>query len=339
MKNTANDLWVFIETSETGSAKNVGLELINASKPIVKKLGGRLVAIIIGHQINSAIKSAEQSGADLIIAVDNKVFEHYFTDSYVNCFYQLIKKHSPNTILIGATDNGRDMAPRISCRLKTGLTADCTGIDFDSQTGNILWTRPTFGGNLMATIECPQKRPQMGTIRPGVFKKIIPDLSRKVAIIYEDIMISPNMIRTKLIKEIDQHSDEQVNLEEAEIIVAGGLGVGSPNGFKVLLDFADAIGGVVAASRPVIDAGWVSLAHQVGQTGKSVSPKLYIACGISGAIQHLAGISGAECIVAINSDPTANIFNAADYGIVGDIFEVIPALKAEFDKFKSKIGI
>jgi electron transfer flavoprotein alpha subunit len=236
--------------------------------------------------------------------------------------------------MIGATNNGRDMGPRFSSRVGTGLTADCTSLDIDEETGNVAWTRPAFGGNLMATIMCPDHRPQCGTVRPGVFKK--PEAGEnKAEVIKEDFHVAPEEIRTTLLEVIKEAGGEIVDLEGADVIVAGGRGVGGPEGFAPIKELADLLGGVVGASRAAVDSGWIAHSHQVGQTGKTVGPKVYIACGISGAIQHVAGMSSSDCIIAINKDEDASIFNIADYGIVGDLFEVVPALTAEIKKLKA----
>lgn len=231
--------------------------------------------------------------------------------------------------MISATNVGRDMGPRLSCRLKTGLTADCTAVDYDEETGNIAWTRPTFGGNLLAVIMCPAHRPQIGTVRPGVFKKGERKPENQPEIIREAISVKPERIRTRLVEVLKEAGAGSVNLENAEIIVSGDRGIGGPKGFELLQELADLLGGEVGASRAAVDSDWIGHVHQVGQTGKTVGPKLYIACGISGAIQHVAGMSGSDTIVAINKDPDAPIFNIADYGIVGDLYTVIPALIRE----------
>lgn len=246
----------------------------------------------------------------------------------------LVEKYQPSAILIGATNNGRDFAPRLSCRLRTGLTADCTSLDYDAESGNVAWTRPAFGGNLMAVIMCPNTRPQIGTVRPGVFKKT-PVEGKEAEVITEEVTVPAEKIRTKLLESIREAAAGVVNLEDAEVIVAGGRGMGGPENFKLCEELAEVLGGAVGASRAAVDAGWIGHAHQVGQTGKTVGPKLYIACGISGAIQHLAGMSGSDCIVAINKDPEAPIFKAADYGIVGNLFDVLPTLTAEIKKLKA----
>lgn len=290
--------------------------------------------MVIGKDIENVAKDAICYGADSAIIVDGPEYEHYTTDAFTKAMVTLVEKHRPETLMIGATNNGRDMGPRVSCRLKTGLTADCTEIDIDEKTGNIAWTRPTFGGNLMATIMCPDNRPQMGTVRPGVFKKGAYDQSRTGEIIREDIHVSPEEIRTTLVERVNEIT-EAVNLEEAEVIVAGGRGVGSAENFKLLEELADVLDGTLGCSRAVVDAGWMPYAHQVGQSGKTVAPKLYFAIGISGAIQHLTGIAGSDTVIAVNKDPDAPIFGVADYGIVGNLTEIVPALTESFKARKA----
>lgn len=325
MEAKTKDLWVFVETNADGSAKNVGLELLNPGRMLADKQGGALVAVVIGCGAQSAVEAASVYGADKVILVEGEEYRLYTTDAYTAALYHLIEKYGPTTMLIGATPTGRDLGPRLACRVKTGLTADCTSLDVDEESGNMAWTRPAFGGNLMATILCPDHRPQLGTVRPGVFKRIQPGENR-AEVILESFHVCPEEIHTRLLKVIQETASELVDLEGAEIVVSGGRGVGSPEGFAPIRELADILGATVGASRAAVDAGWIAHAHQVGQTGKTVGPKLYIACGISGAIQHLAGMSSSEVIVAINKDPEAPIFDVADYGIVGDIFEVVPAL-------------
>ena len=335
MEAKTKDMWIFIETNEDGTAKNVGMELLTVARGLADKQGGKLVGVVIGSSIDAAVSSAAAYGADTVIAVDGKEYEHYTTDAYCKALYALVEKYAPTSLLIGATTNGRDLGPRLACRLKTGLTADCTSLAIDEESGNVAWTRPAFGGNLMATILCPDHRPQIGTIRPGVFKKGTPDEAHSAEIIKEDIHVAPADIRTELLELIKEAAGEIVDLEGAEIIVSGGRGVGCSDGFKPIKELAEALGATVGASRAAVDAGWIAHAHQVGQTGKTVGPKIYIACGISGAIQHLAGISGSKTIIAINKDETAPIFNIADYAVVGDLFEIIPLLTAEIKKLKA----
>ncbi|MDD4369549.1 MAG: electron transfer flavoprotein subunit alpha/FixB family protein [Anaerostipes sp.] len=322
------NMWVFIET-ECGKAKNVGYELLNVAKPLATEKGCELIAVVVGKDVEGVAKDAICYGADSVIVVDGPEYEYYTTDAFANAMTELVKKYKPETLFIGATNNGRDLGPRVSCRLKTGLTADCTEIAIDEESGNMAWTRPTFGGNLMATIMCPEHRPQMGTVRPGVFKKGAYDESRTGEIVKEDIHMDADKIRTKLVERVNEVA-ESINLEEADIIVSGGRGLGSAEGFDVLKELADELGATIGCSRAVVDAGWMPHAHQVGQSGKSVAPKIYFAIGISGAIQHVAGISGADTIIAVNKDEEAPIFEVADYGIVGSFSEVVPALTEAF---------
>ncbi len=331
MEAKTKDLWVFVETNEDGTAKNVGIELLTPGKLMAGKQGGALVAVVIGCGADEAVKAASEHGADKVILVDGPEYKHYSTDAYAIALCTLVEKYGPTSMLIGATNNGRDLGPRVSCRLHTGLTADCTGLDIDEESGNVAWTRPAFGGNLMATILCPDHRPQIGTVRPGVFKKSEAG-EAKAEVIKEDIHVAGDQIRTQVIELIKEMGGENVDLEGAEIIVSGGRGVGGPEGFDTIKALADALGATVGASRAAVDAGWIAHAHQVGQTGKTVGPKLYIACGISGAIQHLAGMSSSDVVVAINKDPDAPIFDVADYGVVGNLFEVLPVLVDEIKK-------
>lgn len=328
------DLWVFVETDAAGRAKSVGLELLAPGRRLAEKQGGALVAVVIGHNADAAVTSAAEHGADQVILVDGPAFAHYTTDAYTKAVCTLVEKYGPTTMLIGATNNGRDLGPRVSCRLQTGLTADCTALDIDEESGNMAWTRPAFGGNLMATILCPDHRPQLGTVRPGVFKKGEPETGRTVPVLREEIAVAPEEIRTELLEVISETASELVDLENAEIIVSGGRGVGGPEGFAPVRELAEVLGATVGASRAAVDAGWIPHAHQVGQTGKTVAPKLYIACGISGAIQHLAGMNGSDVIVAINKDPDAPIFGVADYGLVGDLHVVLPILTQKIRQAK-----
>lgn len=333
LKSKSNDIWVFIETKEDGTPQNVGLELLNPGRMLADKTGGKLVAVVIGNSVDASIEEAGRYGADQVIVVEGPEYKIFSTEAYRDALYHVISKYMPSAVMVGATQEGRDFAPRVASKLDTGLTADCTSVDIDEATGCVAWTRPTFGGNLMATIMCTTSRPQMGTIRPGVYKKT--EVSGKnPEVIREEYHVAPENIHTEFVEFIKETVTDFVDLEGADIIVSGGRGVGGPEGFKPVQELADALGGVVGSSRAAVDAGWISHAHQVGQTGKTVAPKLYIACGISGAIQHLAGMSGSDCIVAINKDPDAPIFEVANYGIVGDLFQVLPAMTEEVKKLK-----
>lgn len=327
------NIWVFIETAN-GEAKNVGLELLNEGKRLAQAKQEKAVAVVIGNNNDAAVKAAVAYGADQVISVEGEEYQDFNTDGYANVMVQLVEKYLPSTILVGATNNGRDVASRTATRLRTGLTADCTGLDINDD-GLVAWTRPAFGGNLMATILCPQSKPEMGTVRPGVFKKAEPDASRTAEVIKEEIRTPAEMIRTKIVNIIKAVGSSGVKLEEAEVIVSGGRGLEKPENFALLQELADVFGGTVGASRAAVDAGWIPVQKQVGQTGKTVGPKIYIAAGISGAVQHLVGMSSSETIIAINKDPDAPIFDIADYGLVGDLFEIIPVLTEEFKKIKA----
>ncbi len=321
-------VWVFIEHRES-RIRNVSLELIGEGRKLAQELGQEICAVLIGNNVTELTKELFASGADNVYMVEGSAFEHYSTDAYAIAFTHLIRKHLPSVILLGATNDGRDLGPRVAARIKTGLTADCTNLSIDPETRLVAWTRPAFGGNIMATIFCPDNRPQMGTVRPKVFKKPAPDYNRKGNIIREELAINEKDIRTKLI-DVVKVCTFSCNLEDAEIIVSGGRGLGKPEGFRMVEDLAQVLKGTVGSSRAAVDAGWMPYPHQVGQTGKTVAPKIYIACGISGAIQHLAGMQTSDVIIAINKDPDAPIFKVATYGIVGDVYEVVPALTAKF---------
>lgn len=325
-----NDAMVFIELTDSGELLNVGLELLTPGRMVAEKQGGKLIAVVIGAATEEAAKAVAKRDVDEVLVVEGPEFAPYSTDAFADALCAVAEEHGPASLLVGATNNGRDVAPRVSSRLRTGLTADCTSIGFDDETGNVAWTRPAFGGNLMAVIMCPDNRPQIGTVRPGVFKQG-EDTGTDTPITRVDFHEPPERIRTRIISIIEDKDREQVDLENAEIIVAGGAGLGNAKGFDELKKLADALGAPLAASRVAVDNGWISHAHQVGQTGKTVSPKLYIACGISGAIQHTAGAEGSQILVAINKDPAAAIFDVADFGIVGDLYEIIPALTKEVE--------
>ena len=327
------NIWVYLE-SKNGTLSKVGLELLTPGRMLADATHEKLVGVLIGDGVGALAQEVISHGADTVLVVDAPEFAWRETERYTTALEDLVEKYAPSAILLGATNHGRDIGPRLSCRLRTGLTADCTGIDLDAESGNVAWTRPAFGGNLMATILCPDHRPQIGTVRPGVFKKS-DAVEAKAEVIKEDIHVDAKDIRTQVLELIKEADGENVDLEGAEIIVSGGRGVGGPEGFEPVKALADVLGGVVGASRAAVDAGWIAHAHQVGQTGKTVGPKLYIACGISGAIQHVAGMSGSDCIVAINKDPEAPIFDIADYGVVGNLFEVLPVLTEEIKKARA----
>lgn len=333
-KNAYKGVWVYIEQVD-GQAKGVGFELLGQGRKLADALGEDLAAVVIGSKVENIAQQAFVNGADKVYLADKSDYSYYNTDIYTSIVADLITMHKPSVVLIGATHDGRDLAPRVACRVQTGLTADCTDLSIDESTGLVAWTRPAFGGNIMATILCPDQRPQMGTVRPKVFKRPIPDNTRSGEIIRITEPKQGQAIRTKLI-DIVKVCTESCNLEEAEIIVSGGRGMGNPENFKLIEELAAVLGGAVGASRAVVDAGWKPALHQIGQTGKTVGPKVYFACGISGAIQHVAGVSSSDIIIAINKDKNAPIFRLADYGIVGDVLEVLPELIAEFKRIKKE---
>jgi len=325
-------VWIFAE-QRSKKLTPVTLELLGVGKNLANRLKVELSAVLLGDKVGELTTQLIAFGADKVYWIDSDILANYCEETYTKAIVDLILKDKPEIFLLGATNIGRALAPRIAARLKTGLTADCTELKIDEEN-RFLQTRPAFGGNLMASIITPNHRPQMATVRPKVMHRPIPDTNR----IGEVIKIKPNItkedIRTKIL-EFVKEIGEEVNLEEANIVVAGGRGLQCAENFKLVSDLAKVLGGAVAASRAAVDSGWISHYHQVGQTGKTICPKLYIACGISGAIQHLVGMQTAECIVAINKDKDAPIFNVATYGIVGDIFEVLPALTEEFKKLLS----
>ena len=327
-------VWVYVEQLD-GRIRGVSHELIGEGRKLADAMKQELAAVLIGNNVEALAKDLFASGADKVYLVEGPEFKHYTTDAFTITVTDLINTYRPSVILLGATNDGRDLAPRVACRVGTGLTADCTGLDIDAETGLVGWTRPAFGGNIMATILCPDHRPQMGTIRPKVFKRPVADYSKSGEIVKVASKVKAENIRTKFI-ELLQVCTSSCNLEEAEIIVSGGRGMCKPENFKLIEDLAEVLGGTVGASRAAVDAGWKPALHQVGQTGKTVGPKIYIACGISGAIQHLAGMSSSDVVIAINKDADAPIFKMADYGIVGDVMEVVPILIDELRKARER---
>lgn len=322
------DVWVFVECFKD-QPKSVGLELLGQGRKLAEGLKQDLCAVVIGNDTKEAVKAAGEYGADKIYVVEGAEYEDYSADAYGNVFLKLCEKYQPNTILVGATVNGRDLGSKIAVSLRTGLTADCTALSVDEETGNVVWERPAFGGNLYAQILCSETRPQMGTCRPGAFKKPEKNPNNQPVVIREEISTPVQEIRTKVIDFIKACEDNDIRLDEAEIIVSGGRGMKSAENFSVLKELADVLNGTVGCSRAAVDAGWMPQTKQVGQTGATVTPKIYFACGISGAVQHVAGMSESGTIIAINKDETAPIFEVADYCIVGDLFEVVPALVKE----------
>ncbi|SMB99226.1 electron transfer flavoprotein alpha subunit apoprotein [Thermanaeromonas toyohensis ToBE] len=324
---TYEGIWVFAE-QHRGRLAEVVRELLGAAQDLAVQRQTYVAATLLGSDVAGLVEELFAYGAERVYLVENPELTLYRTEPYTYVLAQLVHEFKPEIFLLGATTLGRDLAPRLARRLGTGLTADCTALAIDPEERLLLQTRPAFGGNLMATIACPHHRPQMATVRPGVMHKKEPDYTRRGEVVRRSYEIPQKCLRTKVLEVVDQ-ARTTVNLEEAEIIIAGGRGLGGPEGFKMLEEVAKLLGATVGASRAAVDAGWISRDHQVGQTGKTVKPRLYIACGISGAIQHLAGMQNSECIIAINTDPEAPIFKVADYGIVGDVHQVLPVLLEE----------
>ncbi len=324
------NVWVFAEQRGCELTK-VAFQLLGGGKALADELGQDVAAMLLGHDVKKLAPELIAHGADKVYVADDPKLKNYQTDSYTSVIAGMIKEHKPNIVIYGATHIGRDLAPRIAQRLDLGLTADCTELTIDPEEKNLLQTRPAFGGNIMATIITPYSRPQMASVRPGIMKELEKDESRKGEVIDFPVKLSEEEIKTKII-EIVKEAKKSVNLEEAKIIVSGGRGVGGKEGFKIIQELATVLGGEVGGSRVAVEKEWIDQDHQVGQTGKSVRPQLYIACGISGSIQHRAGMQNSDLIVAINKDPEAMIFKIAHYGVVADLHQVVPLLIEEFKK-------
>ena len=335
----SKDVYVLAEQRD-GELQKVGLELIGKATELAADLGQQVVAILLGSGIKDKAEILIQHGADKVVVVDDPMLAEYVTEPYAKALNEIIKKNDPEIVLFGATSIGRDLAPRVSARVHTGLTADCTKLDIGTidsmpDTKLLLMTRPAFGGNIMATIVCKDHRPQMATVRPGVMKALAKDEARKGEVVDFKVDFTDADMNVK-IREVVKGDSKTVDITEAKILVSGGRGIGSPDFFEKLQELADVLGGVVSASRAAVDSGWIAKDRQVGQTGKTVRPDLYMACGISGAIQHVAGMESAEYIVAINTNDTAPIFDVADLGIVGDVKAIVPKLTEAIAKRKAE---
>lgn len=325
---------VFIEQRE-GHIENVSLELLGKGREIADRLETTLTAFLPGHGVKEHSEELIKMGADIVVSVEDEQLAIFSTEPYTQAFVQVIEAKNPEVVLIGATSIGRDLGPRVSARVNTGLTADCTTLEVDEDR-SLLMTRPAFGGNILATIICPDHRPQMSTVRPGVMMKCARQEDRKGTIESFDAVITKNNCSVEVL-EVIKEEKEKIDIQEANVLISGGRGIGSKENFQNLYDLADTMGGLVSASRAAVDAGWLDHDRQVGQTGKTVRPDLYIALGISGAIQHVAGMEESELIVAINKDPNAPIFDVADLGIVGDANKIVPIIRDEVAKvIKSK---
>ena len=316
-------LWVFAE-QRGGKVQEVAFELLGEGRVLADRLGVELCTVLLGHQVKECAATLFEHGADKVYLVDHPALAAYTAEPYSEAMSALIRKYKPEVVLAGATSMGRGFFARVAIQVTAGLTADCTELDVDIEKRLLLQTRPAFGGNIMASIICPEHRPQMATVRPKVFKEPAPVASRSGVLIEEQLNLKDPVVQ--VIETVNAMQNE-VNVAAAEFIVTGGRGLGAPENFKLLAELAEALGGAaIGASRAAVDAGWISSFHQVGQTGKTVRPKIYIACGVSGQIQHLVGMNSSDTIIAINKDPDAPIFGVADIGIVGDLFQVVPEL-------------
>jgi len=329
----SRDIYVFAEQRD-GNIQKVAFELIGKGRELAADLDQNVVAVLIGSGITDKADSLIKAGADSVIVIDDPVLENYMTEPYTKAFTQVIKEKDPEIFLVGATAIGRDLAPRVSARIHTGLTADCTGLAIDEESKHLLMTRPAFGGNIMATIVCANHRPQMATVRPGVMKALAVDETKTGNVEVMAVDFGPADDSIELL-EVLREDREIADITEAKILVSGGRGVSNAEAFNTLLaPLANVLGGAVSASRSAVDSGWIDHECQVGQTGKTVRPDLYIACGISGAIQHVAGMEGSEFILAINKDETAPIFDIADLGIVANVDTLLPKLTEAIKKYK-----
>ncbi|MCC0628247.1 electron transfer flavoprotein subunit alpha/FixB family protein [Clostridioides sp. ES-S-0108-01] len=322
--NDYNGVWVIGEQRE-GKINPVTIELIGEGRKLADQLGKELAVVIAGYEVEKEVKELLHYGVDKAYYINDPLLKDFTTDGYAISIASLIERKKPEVVLVGATSIGRDIAPRIAGKVGTGLTADCTKLEIDLTDNKLLQTRPAFGGNLMATIVCPKNRPQMSTVRPGVMAKAVRTESETGVLEVVTPELTENMIRTRLVEILPQEK-KSINLTDARIIVSAGRGLKKAEGFELIKELADKLGAEIGASRAAVDSGWIEHSHQVGQTGTTVRPELYIACGISGAIQHLAGMSDSKYIVAINKDSKAPIFNICDYGIVGDLYEILPEM-------------
>lgn len=342
-------IYVVVE-QRSGKVQNVGLELIGEATRLKEDLKDDVVAVLLGDGVEGEVDKLFHYGADKVVLIQHPYLKEYVTEPYTKALAQVVKEYDPEIMLFGASSIGRDVAPRLASRVKTGLVADCTGLrmakteeEFEKEksmgcedpTRALLMTRPAFGGNLMATLMCPRTKPQMATVRPGVMKRIAKDESRKGELIKLDVAFTDADMNVEIM-EVVKAEKKSIDLTEAKLIVSGGRGIGGPEGFDLVRDVADALGAEVGSSRACVDAGWIEKDRQVGQTGKTVRPDLYLACGISGAIQHVAGMEGSELVISINKNDTAAIFDVSDLGIVGDVKVILPKLAEAIRKAKAE---
>lgn len=330
----SKDIFVFIEQRD-GKLQNVGYELLGEAESLAQDLGQQVIAVLPGDGIAGHAEELIQYGADEVIVVDDPMLKEYLTEPYAKALTAVIKDREPEIVLFGATSIGRDLAPRVSARIRTGLTADCTALCINPDTKLLMMTRPAFGGNLMAVIQCKNHRPQMATVRPGVMQPIERDEERTGTVTNFRVDFAESD-KTVEILEVIKKKKTVADITEAKCLVSGGRGIGCPENFRMLRDVAELLDGEVSASRATVDAGWIDKERQVGQTGKTVRPDLYLACGISGAIQHVAGMENANVVIAINKNETAPIFGVADLGVVGDVCAILPKLKEAIRKAKEE---
>lgn len=330
----SRDVYVFAEQRD-GELQKVGIELVGKARELADDLGQQVAAVLLGSGVKDKAQELIACGADKVVVVDDVMLEEYVTEPYTKALTAVINAKDPEIVLYGASSIGRDLAPRVSARIHTGLTADCTALEIDEETKLLMMTRPAFGGNIMATIVCEDFRPQMATVRPGVMKALESDASRSGEVEEFKVKFSDADMNVK-VRETVKTAHKSVDITEAKILVSGGRGIGSADKFKMLEELADVMEGEVSSSRACVDSGWISADRQVGQTGKTVRPELYLACGISGAIQHAAGMENSEFIVAINRDEDAPIFDIADLGIVGDLNAIVPKLTEAVKALKAK---
>ncbi len=330
----SKDVYVIAEQRD-GKIQKVGIELIGEATKLAKDLGEQVVGVLLGSNVTDKAQELIEYGADKVVVVDDPMLEKYATEPYAKAVTAIIKELEPEIVLYGASSIGRDLAPRVSARVHTGLTADCTKLAINEETKLLHMTRPAFGGNIMATIVCKNHRPQMATVRPGVMKALEKDPSRKGEVINFKVDFVPADMNVEILEEVKE-TKKTVDITDAKVLVSGGRGIGSADFVATLQEAADVLGGVVSGSRPVIENGWLSKERQVGQTGKTVRPNLYLACGISGAIQHVAGMESSEVVISINKDDNAAIFSVSDLGVVGDVKVILPKLIEAIKKVKAE---
>ncbi|BEQ15500.1 electron transfer flavoprotein subunit alpha [Desulfoferula mesophila] len=329
----AKGVWVYAEV-RAGQMPEVVAELLGQGRRLAEQLDVELGAVVLGHGLDGAAGELFAMGADVVYAADDPRLADFNDDIYCQVLARLIAEYKPEVLLAGATSIGRSMIPRVATAAATGLTADCTGLAIDPEKRLLLQTRPAFGGNIMATIVCPSARPQMATVRPRVMKR--GELRQGAQGRLVTVSLSDEEKSLTKVLEVVQSLEENVNLTGADVVITGGRGVGGPEGFQLVGQLAEALGGVVGATRGAVDSEWIGHAHQVGQTGRTVAPKLYVALGVSGAVQHLVGMQGSDTIVAVNKDPNAPIFDVAHYGIVGDLFKVAPAMLSRLKQLRGQ---